>query len=99
MPPLERDRTAPPPVNEGRPLGHSPVRYRSITREGSPDFCHAVSVANCVGCVSWATSIFASHALFMSELPETLKVGATLCRPQEPPELVRLDFDKFDGVP
>jgi hypothetical protein len=35
----------------------------------------------------------------MSELPETLKVGAGLCRPQELSELVRLDFDKFDGVP
>jgi hypothetical protein len=35
----------------------------------------------------------------MRELPETLKVGAILCRPQEPAELVRLDFDKFDGVP
>jgi hypothetical protein len=35
----------------------------------------------------------------MSELPETLKVGADLCRPQESSEFVRLDFDKFDGVP
>jgi hypothetical protein len=47
----------------------------------------------------WATSVFASHAFVMSELPETLKVGAGPCRPEESGELVRLDFDIFDGVP
>jgi hypothetical protein len=35
----------------------------------------------------------------MSELPETLKVRASLCRPQELGELIRLNSDKFDGVP
>jgi hypothetical protein len=57
------------------------------------------SVASCVGGDGWATSVFASPALLMSELPQTLKVGAGLCRPQEPAELVRLNFDKFDCVP
>src|SRR5580692_2460456 len=57
------------------------------------------SVASCVGSDGWATSVFASPALLMSELPQTLKVGAGLRRPQEPAELVRLDFDKLNGVP